>query len=691
MSAAVAAAPSPVDWHTANQRYLMAALGVLRAGLEARVAAGPQGPAPDGGGALPEPGAGGQAAAAQRLEAAAAVLPSPSALERITVLFGLSSFERDVLLLAAGPELDGGFSALLGTLPGAARAGQPTFGLALGALQDAHWSALTSQAPLRRYHLVEVGPGDSLIGSPLRVDEPVLHHLCGVPVRDTRLQGIVDPAFSELGPTTPTQQRLAARVGELWRRASAHRRPPLLALCGPPNAGLTEVAAAVALGLGLGLAVLPAAAIPTLPAELDLFVHLWARESVLEGRALCVDLVEPRGLDPAREAAVDQLLERLGGLVMVVARERRPLQRRACLTFDVPGPTSEERRTLWERALAAPGGPPAGPAPLPVGGAAALVDDLTSQFRLSARSLEGACVEAAQAATDAGGAEAAAMRLWDACRAQARPRLDDLAQRLEGLATWDDLVLPDSLRRILRDVATHVRQRATVYERWGFSTRGSRGLGVSALFSGGSGTGKTTAAEVLARELRLDLYRIDLSSVVSKYIGETEKNLRRLFDAADEGGAILLFDEADALFGKRSEVKDSHDRYANIEVSYLLQRMESYRGLAILTTNLKGAIDAAFLRRLRFVVPFPFPDAAQRAEIWRRVFPANTPTEGLDPRRLAQLAVAGGSIRNIALGAAFMAAESGEPVRPGHVVRAARAEYAKLEKPLTDAETAGLT
>jgi SpoVK/Ycf46/Vps4 family AAA+-type ATPase len=228
-----------------------------------------------------------------------------------------------------------------------------------------------------------------------------------------------------------------------------------------------------------------------------------------------------------------------------------------------------------------------------------------------------------------------------------------------------------------------------VYETWGFAAKSSRGLGISALFAGVSGTGKTMAAEVLANELQLDLYRIDLSQVVSKYIGETEKNLRRVFDAAEEGGAILLFDEADALFGKRSEVKDSHDRYANVEVSYLLQRMESYRGLAILTTNMKEALDSAFLRRIRFVVQFPFPDAEGRAEIWRRVFPAQTPTEGLDVLQLAHLNVAGGNIRNIALNAAFLAAESSQPVRMSHLKRAAGTEYAKLERPLSENETGG--
>ena len=197
------------------------------------------------------------------------------------------------------------------------------------------------------------------------------------------------------------------------------------------------------------------------------------------------------------------------------------------------------------------------------------------------------------------------------------------------------------------------------------------------------------AAEVLANELRLDLYRIDLSAVVSKYIGETEKNLKQVFDAAEEGGVLLLFDEADALFGKRGEVRDSHDRYANIEVGYLLQRMETYQGLAILTTNLKSTMDRAFQRRLRFIVNFPFPDAAQREAIWSRAFPERTPTQGLEPKRLSQLNVAGGNIRNIALNAAFLAAAAAQPVGMAHVLEAARLEVEKIERPLTETEIRG--
>ena len=235
-----------------------------------------------------------------------------------------------------------------------------------------------------------------------------------------------------------------------------------------------------------------------------------------------------------------------------------------------------------------------------------------------------------------------------------------LAEKMDTRATRDHIVLPGHETALPKRIAAQVQTRA-----------------------------KTLVAEVFAHELQLDLYRIDLSAVVSKYIGETEKNLRRVFDAAEDSGAILLFDEADALFGKRSEVKDSHDRYANIEVSYLLQRMESYRGLAILTTNLKAALDVAFQRRLRFVVHFPFPDQALREAIWRSAFPARTPRDAIDNGKLSRLNVTGGSIRNIAINAAFRAAGLEESVSMAHLLHAAHHEASKRERPLSDAETRG--
>jgi SpoVK/Ycf46/Vps4 family AAA+-type ATPase len=275
-------------------------------------------------------------------------------------------------------------------------------------------------------------------------------------------------------------------------------------------------------------------------------------------------------------------------------------------------------------------------------------------------------------------------RVWDACISHSRPALDQLAQPIDAKATWDELVLPATEMTALRQIADQVGARMQVYEEWGFRERMNRGLGISVLFAGESGCGKTMAAEVIANELRLALFRIDLSAVVSKFIGETEKNLRKLFDAAEGGGAILFFDEADALFGRRSEVKDSHDRYANIEINYLLQRMESYRGLAILATNMKSAMDNAFLRRLRFIINFPFPGTAEREAIWSKVFPPKTPLEGLDFARLARLNLTGGSIHNIALHAAFLAARLGTPVTMPVVLDAARGEFRRFEKPVNE-------
>jgi hypothetical protein len=275
--------------------------------------------------------------------------------------------------------------------------------------------------------------------------------------------------------------------------------------------------------------------------------------------------------------------------------------------------------------------------------------------------------------------------VWQACLANTRPQMNLLAEQLTPKATWDDIVLPQDAGVLLRQIADQVRQRSLVYDNWGFRQKMNRGLGINALFAGDSGTGKTMAAEVIANELNLNLYRIDLSAVVSKYIGETEKNLRRLFDAAEDGGAILFFDEADALFGKRSEVKDSHDRYANIEINYLLQRMEAYRGLAILATNMKTALDQAFVRRLRFIVNFPFPGPRERALIWRKVFPPQTPLTELDFEHLGRLNLSGGSINNIALNAAFMAAQRESAVTMPLILAAARAEFRKMEKPVNDA------
>ena len=315
-------------------------------------------------------------------------------------------------------------------------------------------------------------------------------------------------------------------------------------------------------------------------------------------------------------------------------------------------------------------------------------DAVVEQFMPHAESA--ALIAATWQAMPQSGPEARQRAAWRICREQARRPMSGLVRRIEPRASWDDMVMPPDVTDMLSQIEQHVRHRHLVYDDWGFATMTSNGLGLTALFAGASGTGKTMAAEVLAArpdlDLDLDLFQINLASTVSKYFGEAEKNLRRVFDAADESGAILLFDEADALFGKRTEVKDSHDRYANLEVSYLLQRMEGYRGLAILTTNMRQALDQAFLRRIRFVVDFPFPDAAQRAGIWQRAFLQATPTRDLDFDRLARLSVTGGVVRNIATLAAFRAAGEDCAVSMDQVLWAARVEYAKLDKPMTASE-----
>lgn len=652
-----------IDWQTANQGYLAAALNVVRATLERHAARVRGDSAADDA----------PTQAADGLAAVAAALPEAAALDTLCATFGLSAFERDILLLCAGIELDSRFAALCAVAHDHDQLNYPTFSLALAAFRDAHWSALTPDAPLRSWRLIEIEPGGSLTTSRLRIDERVLHYLVGVQQLDERLVGVIEP-LEAIDGIVPSHAAIAERIVAAWRRARNDQAVPAIQLCGNDPASQRTIAAAVCAATGLDACLIRADTIPPAAGEHELVLRLCVREAALRTGALILDCSAAERGDDRHDRAIERFIERARCPLIVLSRPRRRSQNRAVLTFEIAKPETNEQRALWRQAV--------DQAASALNG---MIDALVAQFSLGASEIRAAVLEARNAPDEFISA------LWAASRLQARPRLDELAERIEPVASWDDLVLPDAERAVLHEIAAHVRNRTTVYETWGFGAKSARGLGISALFAGDSGTGKTMAAEVLARDLRLDLYRIDLSGVVSKYIGETEKNLRRLFDAAEDSGVILFFDEADALFGKRSEVKDSHDRYANIEISYLLQRMESYRGLSILTTNLRSAVDQAFLRRIRFVVQFPFPNPAQRAEIWQRIFPDSTPTENLDVRKLARLNVAGGNIRNIALNAAFLAADANEPVRMAHLLRAARTEYSKLEKPLTEAEIGGWT
>ena len=608
-------------------------------------------------------------------------MPAPPALDVLCAIFGLSSFERNLLLLCAGVELDSTFSSLCAEAHDDPRRNYPTFSLALAALPDVHWSALTPSSPLRRWRLIEIGNGDKLTQSPLRIDERVLHYLTGVQYLDERLAGLIEPV-SDSVDLVPSYRLQAERLARVWSKAANTYALPVVQLCGDDATGKHAIAAAACSMLRLNLNMVSASSLPLTSDEMDSFIRLWEREAALSSNALLLNCDEIDLTDTVRENIINRLIESVRSALIITSKERQVILRRVVITFDIPKLTAGEQSTIWNNAL--------GPAASSLDGK---IESLVSQFNLNTQAIYNACAEALGSMVENESIQTDPEELdtilWDACLKQSRPRLENLAQRIDPIATWDELVLPEPQTRTLHEIAMHVKQRFKVYDEWGFASKSSRGLGISALFTGDSGTGKTMAAEVIANELHLDLYRIDLSQVVSKYIGETEKNLRRIFDAAEEGGAILLFDEADALFGKRSEVRDSHDRYANIEISYLLQRMEAYRGLAILTTNMKNALDPAFLRRIRFIVQFPFPDASLRAGIWKHIFPSSTPKDGIDVNKLARLNVAGGNIRNIALNAAFLAADKDEPVGMKHILYAARSECAKLERSLSETEVGG--
>ena len=584
----------------------------------------------------------------------------PPALGSLAQTLGLSAFERDALLLAVAPQLNARIGPLLAQAHGDPAKPWLSARLALALLAESSWDATTPVAPLRRWQLIELVGGTGPLDARWAVDEAVVHHIAGAPYPDPRLEGSM-PLLNVPPPASSDAQHEAAvdALGAVWGASPSLADAPVARIQGSDG---EVVVHAIARRLGLSLrrlTDLPA------PPDRDSLAKLWAREAILRRGLLWIDA---NGLDDRSACEVGAFADGLRSLVVVTGDAllllRRAQHRVASTTLD-----SDFRLALWREALGEQG-------------AAAIKGELESiaeQFQMPHSAM--LRVAERMQATKGKAAE-----LWQACRDEARQGLDGLAQRIDARATWDDLILPEAALASLRTMASQLRQRRRVYREWGFADRTARGLAISALFSGGSGTGKTLAAEVLANELQLDLYRIDLAALVSKYIGETEKNLARVFAAAEASGAILLFDEADALFGKRSEVKDSHDRYANIEVSYLLQRVETYRGLAILTTNLKQAIDAAFQRRLRFIVQFPFPDETARAAIWERAFPIAAPLGSIDIGKLMRLSLSGGHIRNLALNAAFLAADEGSPITMRHLRCAAESEFAKLERPLPAAD-----
>jgi len=678
---------SPMSqWTEQNNRYLSASLHWLRLCLRQRLppaAASPPPPQPPPrrNWFVPGPAAGvlrssatpavvkGEAlqdAVEARLQAAQGE-PLP-ALLLLAERLGLSSFERDTLLLCAAVELDPALPVLIAELQGAAGRSHPSFALALQAFAEPSWDALAPHRPLRYARLIEISqPGaTALTAAALRADERIVNYLKGLNVLDERLTALVSPCMPEAS-LSATQQAAAEELLGGLRAAATDTVVPVLQLLGRDSGSRLAVATQVCAALNRRLYRLPLESLPAQKAEVETLARLWQRESLLLPVALYIEAEHLDGASAELAAALQQLLTRDLGLVFVGLREAPLHLGVPQWSVEVQLPTPAEQAAAWRDSLAAA---------MPEEEAAQQAAELAGQFHLNLTDLY-------QTARRATTGEVSA---WDLCRDLSLTRLDALAQRLQPKATWSDLVLGEEATQLLRQIAGQVRERHRVYEDWGFARRMNRGLGINALFAGESGTGKTMAAEVIANDLRLHLYRIDLSAVVSKYIGETEKNLRKLFDAAEQGGAILFFDEADALFGKRSEVKDSHDRYANIEINYLLQRMEAFSGLAILATNMKTSLDPAFMRRLRFIVNFQFPGPLERRRIWQNALATEVPREALDYERLARFNLSGGNIHSIALNAAFMAAARAVPVSMPVLLSAARMELRKLDKPANEAE-----
>ncbi len=644
------------DWQLQNGRSLSAMLEWIRGRL-ARISDEAT-PAVESGEAEAEHSHG---------RAATAPPAWPPAVQVLADRFGLSDFDCRVLALCAAAELDPG---ILPALAAVDSLGRPvvTFALCLALMGGPEWGSLSPWSPLRRWKLIELQnrAGDGLLQAALRIDERILHFLKGLNVPDERLGSALVPLRGDRHAVSPRQDEpwLAALNAALQGEKSA--AVPWIQLMGAEPETRRELALQLAQSLRLDLFAVQSHVWMESTADVDALATLWERECRLLPVALLLEADSSNAsISLQVREAMTRLLDQLTGVVIVgTALPLTWETSRPSLRRQLQPASTAEQRDIWSHLLPA--------------AEQELAGTLSGQFYLSAPAIH----QVATALKESG--QTSPSHWWQACVDVARPQLAALASHMETRAGWSDLVLPEESSQQLRSIVSCVRQRGRVYGDWGFADVSSRNTGVSVLFSGESGTGKTLAAEVLASELQLDLFRIDLSGVISKYIGETEKNLARIFDAAEAGGAILLFDEADALFGKRSEVKDSHDRYANIEVNFLLQRMESFRGVSILTTNLKDALDSSFLRRLRYVVSFPFPSATQREAIWRVSFPKQAPRAELDFARLSRLPLTGGSIRNLAVDAAFRAAAADRVIDMELLQAAAQAEFLKLGRPYPD-------
>lgn len=607
----------------------------------------------------------------ERIAELEAVLPAggPGRLGELTKRFGLSSVESDFMLLCAAPELDPRLRRLYGYLHDDASVCAPTVWLAATLFEWEPSEGPTPQSPLVQWLLAYPLPNEEQPWSSLArwaADPRIVGFLTGSTAVAPSLQPAGqwieahgEPAYEP--PAAAQLNRLLENVGS----PLAQESPRLAQLIGPEGVGRRGWAARVCAGHGLRLLGLDA---PRLlggaengkaeiaqPGILERLVRA-QREALLQDCALYWDRADRVPPEIWGEAPLTASAQFFG----VERAIQLPAGAPYCEPIPFALPTPLEAQALWRQAL---------PEELEELGIHALAE----RFTLTPAEIRTLAPKAGE------GRET----LWAACRSLSHGRLGRLATLLPCPFGWDDIVLPKDTKDHLKEIAAQAANRTTVYDEWGFGRQRPLGRGITALFAGPSGTGKTMAAQVLAAEMGVVLFRIDLASVVSKYVGETEKNLRQIFDEAERLNAVLFFDEADALFGKRTQVKDAHDRYANIEINYLLQRMESYEGLAILATNRRGDIDSAFLRRLRFIIEFPMPGIKERAAIWRLALPERAPDgtpllDRIDWELLARkLEITGAAIKDIALGAAFTACGEGSTIGMRHIVQAAQRELMK--------------
>jgi hypothetical protein len=587
-------------------------------------------------------------------------------LRRSARAFGLDRFDVDVLLVALAPDLDHRFERLFAYLHDDVTKRRATIGLAMelcaeGIAVGAARSRLLEGGPLRSAALLMIDDEDGpFLGRGLRVPDRVTAHLLG---DDTP-----DPSITAL--LMPPDELVVGDVGPLARTIRAGRGPGYvrerIGTAGRSFAASAIVEAGL-VPLSLDLRRLSPGARP------DELAPLAQREAQLRGAGLIVGPLEV--LAASGPAAVRAFAESRCTTVLVGARGWDPeWSREPAFVVDAPVPSFDDRRAMWMRALNGDGPVSIDPA------------STTIQFRLTPEQVGRAATVARRRAA-ATGSPITPADLREGARAQNAAGLDHLARRVEPRAGWEDVILPADTLTQLRELAAMVVHRERVLDEWAMAWP-TRGRGITALFAGDSGTGKTLSAEVVAAEVGLDLYVIDLSTVVDKYVGETEKNLDRIFVEADRVNGVLVFDEADALFGKRSEVRESKDRWANVEVAYLLQRMERFDGMAILTTNLRTNLDDAFLRRLDVLIDFPLPDEDLRRRLWELNLRRGVPTDAnIDLGFLARaFRVSGGNIRNIVMAAAYLAAADARTLGMLDLVRATRREYQKLGRMCVEAE-----